>query len=112
MTSPDQLRAAKALIDTPEKWTQGHYARDRAGYPAGPRSHLACRFCILGAFIRSAGTEVPAYGLSDFIPKDTPADRSVSSYNDHPSTTHADIMALFDRAIAASLTNTEAHPHA
>jgi hypothetical protein len=27
--------------------------------------------------------------------------RPVYAFNDHPDTTHADIMALFDRAIAA-----------
>jgi hypothetical protein len=93
----DDLIAAKALIDTPEKWL-----KDAAD------DFEAC--CALRAIERVHGTGFSSYSkhpeyaaLQDALPpewvRDNP-DRPVGVYNDHPTTTHADIMALFDRAIA------------
>lgn len=39
---------------------------------------------------------IPAFSLATLV-------RCVSSYNDLPTTTHADILALYDRAIAARM---------
>ena len=99
METVDILKAARALIDTPEKWTRGLNARDAHGQDVRPNSLEAVCFCARGAIIRSAGFEhIDAYELlqnalpiggNDFVP----------AYNDNPDTTHADIMALFDRAI-------------
>lgn len=94
----DDLRAAKALIDTPEKWCKGSYHHDGMG-----DAH-----CIVGAVmvvtpeyskrrnmaLEAIGRQTPQFddATSGFMPR----------YNDAPTTTHADIMALFDRAIAAA----------
>jgi hypothetical protein len=100
MTVRDDLIAARALIDTPEKWVRGHYERQ------------GC-YCALGAARKAL------YGTTDWRPGEdwrgddnhvTTALRrelseewhgSVDDFNDDPSTTHADVLALFDRAIAA-----------
>ena len=97
----ENLIAAKALIDTPQKWTKGHY-------------QFGDCFCSLGALgcvlemtpsDDMGGNEI-ALGMAlpaDFEPdSELTVGTKVVNYNDHPETTHADIMALFDRAIAAA----------
>ncbi len=95
MSIKDDLIAAKALIDAPEKWTKGHY-------------EMRGCFCAVGALLKVTGLE----------PDDDPTDSEkaliealpalsrdtefvITSFNDAKATTHADIMALFDRAIEA-----------
>jgi hypothetical protein len=102
MTVRDDLIAARALIDTPEKWGKGD-----GGYN-GPEKPLLCAYGACGAVAQKHGSfialtaaldralpdEMPE-GLDPYDGLETPA------FNDDPDTTHADIMALFDRAIAA-----------
>jgi hypothetical protein len=97
----DDLKAARALIDTPEKWIQragddGYDTpccavvavnrRNRYGTPENDAMRKAL-YLQLPAEYRHGGT---LYGMD------------VGAYNDDPRTTHADIMALFDRAIEAA----------
>lgn len=84
-TYADELRAARALIDTPEKWARGVFedgARRcpvRALRDAGV-SFLAKRFLYL-----VLDQKVNGYGLV--------------SWNDRKGRTHSEVMDLFDRAI-------------
>lgn len=90
----ENLIAARALIDTPEKWVKDAHEKD------------GC-YCAMGAI----GAVLPRnyHGwVSDTaqyraLAAAVPAEfhGNVPNFNDHPATTHADIMALFDRAIAA-----------
>lgn len=68
----DRWIKAKALIDTPEKWCKGE-----ATSATGAR--------CAGSALVSAG--VP-FKSSDII-----------RFNDDPETTHADVMAFFNRTI-------------
>lgn len=95
----DDLRAAKALIDTPEKWVKGvDFTRTRR--------------CAMAAIIDALGQPMGGYRFSE-------CDRAlckaltirkrrgsyphpVVAFNDDLDTSHADILALFDRAIAAA----------
>ena len=95
------LIAARALIATPEAWIQGRFAQDANGVPVGPFDEWACKFCTVGAITCASGeplTETRASILRAHLPK--PFDNLVN-FNDHPDTTHADVLALFDRAIAS-----------
>jgi hypothetical protein len=106
----DDLIAAKALIDTPEKWRKDN-----------ERDYKSC--CAIIACNRAAGkTSIhypAAHRLAEALPTDwVEAHREqerqfytsigdepgfwVGDYNDDPDTTHSDIMALFDRAIEAA----------
>lgn len=96
MSLKDDLIAAKALIDTPEKWIKGSFCVN------------GCR-CALGAIftvsaIDGEWSEAKEHQLieavSDSLPE--PWKANLISFNDHPDTSHADIMALFDRAINAA----------
>ena len=100
MTLRDDLIAAKALIDTEEKWGKGQYEDDRG-----------C-LCALGAIRKhhfgTAGDGVGFEWLGDATAValkgalGTEWAWQVADFNDHPDTTHADVMALFNRAIAAA----------
>jgi hypothetical protein len=98
MSLKDDLIAAKALIDSPEKWTKGTY-RDEAG----------C-MCPIGAVAKAMGVEYsvtpPNLGSVERLLNDIAASVSdaptVVAFNDRVTTTHADIMALFNRAIEAA----------
>lgn len=95
MSVKENLIKAKALIDTPEKWTRGEYM------------HSGC-FCALGALAEALDIDPVSARLS--MTPELLALRgavpepffSVWRYNDEPSTTHADVLALFDRAIEAA----------
>lgn len=94
----EDLIAARALISEPSKWTRNPTstnpmcayaavmkatgALDRAKY--GYRAYIAQRF------------------LSQFLPGEFAGEDEVIRFNDHEGTTHADVMALFDRAISAT----------
>jgi len=102
MTLSDDLRAAKGLIDTPEKWLKGNLA-DKGN---------TC-FCTFGAAQFgpqrkwSKGVDTAAtLALVDALPEPfrsgVATKHRLAVFNDHPSTTHADIMALFNRAISTS----------
>lgn len=95
MSLKDDLIAAKALIDTPEKWIRGAF-RNAHGY------------CLLGAVREVAARKAPEACWYDSKMLDAlwahipgPYANPVG-FNDRPNTTHADIMALFDRAIEAA----------
>ena len=87
MTTADHLRAAKALIDTPEKWGSG-LSTGRPG-----------RLCASEA-IHAIGLSIKAdyaHGCYRCICVAT-GSRSSTEWND--SHTHAEVMAGFDAAIA------------
>lgn len=91
MTVRENLIAAKARIDTPEKWAKGSgsYMPENVTDPV----------CVLGACHQSRSEDEAVEFLRGHIP--AIFNRSFIRFNDHPVTTHADVMALFDRAIAA-----------
>lgn len=95
MTTADTLRAARALIERPERWTQGAMARRADGLRCRHEDDAACRWCTSGAVRRVAQSgEEAAAALRRLyeVMKTTPPD-----FND--SHTHAEILAAFDRAI-------------
>lgn len=92
MTLRNDLIAARALIDTPEKWCKGiHPTRKCAMYAVEAVTGNGDRFAACGDAL---GNAIPTSKLKD-------CGHSVVLFNDAPFTTHADIMALFDRAITA-----------
>lgn len=98
------LRAARALIDTPEKWTQGCYAKDAKGNGLPPEDEDAVCFCASGA-LRHVDVDVdvcwPAFDALGLA-----VGGNIIEFNDSHS--HADVLAAFDRAIAAEETRVTA----
>ncbi|WP_156458092.1 DUF6197 family protein [Devosia epidermidihirudinis] len=83
-TVRENLIAARALIDTPEKWRHG--------------SELATtrRRTILSALDEVTSDQATFEALTAQSPRG-----GLVFFNKAPGTTHSDIMALFDRAIGA-----------
>jgi len=101
MSLKSDLVAAKALIDTPEKWCQGTYSIDDRSY------------CVLGASRKAVGLEawtfnfnqpryLAVYGVLQAVLPRGPYRGDVAAFNDAKRRKHSDIMALFDRAIVAA----------
>ena len=90
MTLHDDLIAAKKLIEDPKAWVKDQ----------GDRVTCWCAMTACGSI---APDDIYARNaMWDALRKQAPARFDyVADYNDHRSTTHADIMALFDRAIDA-----------
>jgi len=95
----ENLIAARALIDTPEKWIKGKASNE-----------VDTCFCSYGAILHRAYTlpcrheerEKQFDAMDLALVRATPKGAGgYIHFNDHPDTTHADVMALFDRAIAA-----------
>jgi hypothetical protein len=101
MSVKDDLIAAKALIDTPEKW-----------FPGWLNGVSPERFDVGQAvLVATAARDRPALfnaldaldsAVPDFDPEYRNALRRYVQWMDESKPDHADIMALFDRAINAA----------
>jgi len=93
-TVRENLIAARALIDTPEKWGKGSYEPSHGCY---------CALGAIDAVEKTHGgfyaSEATANALRSAIGNEC---FSIVDFNDAEETTHADILALFDRAIEAT----------
>jgi hypothetical protein len=105
MKNSEFLRKAKALIDTPEKWTQGYFATDGAGIEVDPDDPHAQCFCSLGALWKqevvqnSAGLFSPFQSVALTYLRRAMED-SIPYFNDYHN--HTEVMAAWDAAIAAA----------
>ncbi len=99
IAAKETLQAAKELISTPEKWTKGQFAKNTNGGGVIAFSPDATCWSSLGSLKRANVVlwESAAVYLTQCLPAGF---SDVELYNDDPNTTHADIMALFDHAIA------------
>lgn len=98
-TVKDVLIRARALIE--QGWVQGHYALAADGREVYPGNKEAVCWCMYGALNaadpkRSLKSEYVIDTLADHVPNGMIAD-----FNDKPTTTVADVLAVFDKAIAS-----------
>jgi hypothetical protein len=105
MTDSEILRRTRDMIAKPEHWTQtGDFAVDKHGSAVPLNSSKACGWCIMGAFmVVSDSTYNAELLLVSFMPKyqhhsENPSEL-IAWLNDHPTTTHTDVMIWFDAAI-------------
>ncbi len=99
MTPLETLRAARQLISDPAKWTQGEMARDADGNGISANNDLATCYCSFGAiqFVNKESTQIAASRHLDHLCL-SKFGISVDVFND--THTHAEVLALFDAAIA------------
>lgn len=107
MSIVENLTAARALIDQPQKWVKGKYQIVLA-------DGSTC-FCALGALqtaclenaessydyyyeLEALGAHIPHYYRVG-VP-DVSISNSLTRFNDSPDTTHAEVLMLFDKAIS------------
>jgi hypothetical protein len=93
------LKAARELISDEKNWAQCCNAIDASGNDVSPMSEEASRFCSIGALVR-VGWRDP-YGdparARDCLRECLTGGHSIVSFSD--THTHAEVLALFDRAI-------------
>ena len=103
------LKDARALISDEKNWLQGYYSANDEGVYVRPFEPSATCFCIVGAMHKVMGLP-----LSESIPEtvgilfaadeklrdnfDGSFEGVIVDFNDENS--HAEVIALFDRAIA------------
>lgn len=94
LTLANDLRAAKALISDPKNWCKGHY-HDRGRFCA----FGACRAAVRAAHpdLTAEDTAYRAFRVGQRLQEVT--GKWPTNWNDEKTTTHADVMAAFDRAI-------------
>lgn len=105
------LKAARGRLSDPDHWYQGEYACDEDGAYIAANSERACKWCAAGAVLAELDRDI-AVGepevadalepLVGAISGQPPADdmvQEIASFNDDPDRTHAEILALYDRAI-------------
>src|SRR5215467_5657849 len=62
------FKRTKEIISDKKNWCQEYGALNSFGIPISPKSPLACRFCLVGAFTMAnveSGTDYSYYNLSD-----------------------------------------------
>lgn len=101
------LKAARTKIAKPENWCKGSWAQDAAGRDLEKGwAENAVRFCAIGAISDVTGESVlnlhvPALlGRAYLRLQDGVSGHTIGFWNDAPSTTHGDVLDLFDRTIA------------
>lgn len=97
MTPLEILIAGRELISTPERWTKGAFARDANGteYPCAGAE--VC-WCFAGAIFKVAPNAEQGLQTERFIAQ-AAGIPNIRKFNDDPTTTHADVLAAWDRAI-------------
>lgn len=101
MTIKEVLQKARALIADPERWTREALARTSEGWEVRGDNPTACRWCVVGAIQAIAlGAGVATWPATVALLPFIPHHADVPSWNDDPKTTHADVLAAFDAAIA------------
>lgn len=100
MTTVEYLRAAKALIQNPDNWCKGAMRK--------PKADGTCRFCAAGAVNEVCPVGVGGWRITENLQvfkvltdvvRGLPREQSLSAPHFNDSHTHAEVMALFDKAI-------------
>lgn len=84
------IRAARSLIADERRWVKGQFA-------------IGDCMCAVGALIVADGKSMGmtyAAELAVTLGSASPHWADVTSFNDHPARTHADVLSLFDRTAA------------
>ncbi len=99
------LTKARELLAVPERWTKRAEARNTKRREVYWSSEDAVCWCLAGAISKISPSMRDAWRAEDALdavapPAPRSSERPYIAFNDRRSTTHADILALLDRAIA------------
>ncbi len=97
MTTLEALKAARELISDPAKWTQGVLARDGEGAAVSPRSAEAVCWCAAGSLHKVLPARTKPESFDAIYSSLEAISPNPVFYND--THTHAEVMAMVDRAI-------------
>lgn len=84
---------AYELLEKPESWTQGYYARTAINYMVYPANDSdAAKWCTMGAVQKCYGYTGITHDLIKRI--EDRIGRSVAAWNDATERTHSEVVAL------------------
>jgi len=102
MTPLEVVTAARELLSDPARWTKGANARNEKGDGGGSGMEGAVCWCAVGA-LRHVSNDPNLEAVWEdayyMLAEQTPRGEGVMAFNDGVLTTHADVLAMFDRAI-------------
>ncbi len=121
-TPVELLKKLRKLLEKPERWTKGEYAKDTDGYRVGSCEKEAACFCLLGGIRRvvdgteeeiemkaakalakialpKAASELEKNGV--FYGSDVDYGSLLPTFNDAKKTKHRDVLKVIDKAIAS-----------
>ena len=102
-TITDNLKAVRELLSVPERWTKKADARDDMGRVVFFDSDDAASWCLVGAVEHQCHRlRRPRFALLNALKRRGgiyPL-MTLQEFNDAETTTHADVLALLDEAIA------------
>jgi hypothetical protein len=90
------LKAAREKIAKPENWTKGFAARNIHGHVTAAVARNAVCWCCLGAMW---SLNADGYLNAEDAFRAATGEDSIANFND--THTHAEVLAAFDKAIAA-----------
>lgn len=99
MTPREILIAARALIEAPERWTKGEFARNKEGEKCHANSDAASCYCMEGAILSQSGKWPLKARACAILRASLASAITIPVWNDAPERTHAEVLAAFDRAI-------------
>jgi len=110
MTPKSILKDMRNLLEAPERWTQGEYARDEKGDYICSRSSRAVCWCLMGAVSKVTGSEkapdesvavYETYNLLDSL-ANKHGEASTADWNDSKGRTHSEVLAFLDEAMQST----------
>ena len=101
MKPSEVLQAARDLIAKPENWTQGSYARNAQGDSVFKFGGAPVSWCASGVMSECASRGMATGRAYTYL--STAMGASLPHFNDHH--THKEVLAAFDKAIAAAEAN-------
>ena len=100
------LIKARELISAPERWTQEEFARDDNGHPlTWGYNPMAVCWCALGAIehvVGESGFGGQSHNEAEMWLDNIANSQGLSVGGVNDKKTHAEVLALFDRAIASA----------
>lgn len=93
MSVVSELLEVRDLISDPAHWCQGQFAKDCTGLHINSRDPRACQWCLEGALLKCHASHTTFNAIY------AATDGSPVQYND--THTHAEVVAVVDRVIAA-----------
>lgn len=98
MSTLETLIAARKLIESPRRWTQGTSARDKRGVNVPSTSLKAVCWCAYGAIWRISGFDKDQLSTKALrAAMSVEYDHEAFEFNDRH--THKEVLAAFDEAI-------------
>lgn len=113
MSAVETLTKVRELLASPERWTQGFFARDSAGTICNFADANAACWCLSGALARVLPEDTDEHeerydAAGEYLQAALPERSRTAGYiawQDKPQRTHAEVLALVDRAIEIARTS-------